>query len=261
MTEFLNISLSNNASINNDIRAVCQDIIEHYKKLIPNGPPLGQKPLHVIHNPSTPRTFVNGLPHYYTIGLTTNERLYDQIAYQFAHELSHIYCDPRITNWFIESICEMASLYFIEYLSVKWASNPPFPNWTNYSLKYKEYKEKRIREVENNLNITNADEFENIFQTILKTIDKPYERNSNTVIALKLLAIFKENSASWKLLPLIGQSTDKILSNGSFFENSIPNFDKLVKSSTNNEKEIAKSIKKLMKKRCIIRHHKTLRRK
>ncbi len=247
MTEFLNISLNNNASINNDVRAVCQDITEHYKTLIPNGPPLGLKLIYVIHNPSTPITFVNGLPDYYTIGLTTNERFYAQIAYQFSHELTHIYCDPRITNWFIESICEMTSPYFLEYLSNKWASTPPFSHWKEYSQKFEEYKQNRIKEVETNLKISTHGEFENKFQTVLKTIDKPYDRDSNTVIALRLLDIFKKNNNSWKLLPLIGQSADKILSDGSFFENSIPDFDKLINSSSANDKEIANNIKTLLK--------------
>jgi hypothetical protein len=112
MTKYLNVSISNNESINNDILTVCKEITEHYKTLVPNGPPLERKPLHIIYNPSTPITSINDLPQHYTIGLATNERFYAQIAFQFAHELTHIYCDPRITNWFIESICEMASLYF-----------------------------------------------------------------------------------------------------------------------------------------------------
>ncbi len=247
MTEHLNILLSNNAGINNDIFAVCRDITEHYKTLVPNGPPLGQKPLHVIHNPSTPIACINGLPHYYSIGLTTNERFYAQITYQFAHELTHIYCDPRITNWFIESICEMASLYFLDYLSNKWETQPPFENWKDYAIKFNEYKINRIEEVKTKLTISNETEFQNKFKSIIQIINEPYNRDNNTIIALQLIEVFKKDNTSWSLLPLVGLSTDKILTDGCFFENSTPDFDKLIATTTDNGKEIAKSIKKIMK--------------
>lgn len=247
MTEFLNISLSNNASINNDILAVCTGITEHYKILIPSGPPLGFKPLHVIYNPSTPITFVDGLPNYYTIGLTTNERYYAQIAYQFAHELTHIYCDPRITNWFIEAICEMTSLYFLEYLASKWQTNPPYENWKEYAERFNEYRRNRIEEVKNNLSISNSTEYQEKLESILMTINEPYNRDYNTIIALKIIDIFKKDKTSWTMLPFVGQATDKILMNGQFYEDSVPDFDKLINSLPKNVQEMAQNIKKLIK--------------
>lgn len=247
MTEHLNISLNNNASICNDIWAVCADVTEHYKSLVPQGTPLGAKPLYVVHNPSTPIAFVNGLPNYYSIGLTVNERLYNQIAYQFAHELTHIYCDPRITNWFIESLCEMASLYFLDYLADKWMTLPPFPNWTDYAPRFLEYKADRENEVKTSFGITDIDSLNNQFRTILTSISEPYNRNANTVIAIKLIDCFRDNKNFWKLLPIVGQATDKTLTEGCFFENSIPDFDKLIELSSGEIRELAEEIKRRIK--------------
>ena len=248
MTEQLNISLNNNASICNDIWTVCADITEHYKSLIPQGTPLGIKPIYVVHNPSTPFTFINGLPIFYSIGLTENERIYNKIAYQFTHELTHIYCDPRITNWFIESLCEMASLYFLEYLADKWTTTPPFPNWKDYAPRFLEYKANREIEVNASFEITDTDTLNNQFRTIVASINEPYNRNANTIIAIKLIASFKSNTNFWKLLPLVGQSTDKTLTEGCFFGHSTPDFDKLIELSLDKEiKELAKEIKRIIK--------------
>lgn len=246
MTEYLNISLSRDENINRDILVVCREITAQYKKLIPFGPPLGQKLLYVIYNPSMPITFLNGLPHYYMIGLTTNERYYTQIAYQFAHELTHIYCDPRITNWFIESICEMAALYFLDYLSIKWSTNPPFKHWRDYAMKFSDYKYNIIEEVKSKFSIKNDQELQSTFISIIRTINEPFNRNYNTIIALKLSKLFKDNNA-WLLLRHIGKSTDKILNDYSFYGNSTPDFDKLIAYSPDNIKNIARRIKSLMK--------------
>jgi len=182
-----------------------------------------------------------------SIGLTVNEGLYNQVAYQFAHELTHIYCDPRTTNWFIESICEMASLYFLEYLSNKWMTEPPFEYLKNYSAKFNEYKLNRIQKVKSNLSISDETKFQEKFTSILNTINEPYNRDNNTIIALRLLEIFKKNNIAWTLLPFIGYATDKNLVDGCFYENSIPDFDKLIATSPQNGKEIAENIKSLMK--------------
>jgi hypothetical protein len=248
MTDQLNISLNNDASICSDVKVVCTNITEHFKILVPEGPPLGLKPLFVIHNPSTPITFVNGLPHYYSIGLSENGRRYDQIAYQFAHELTHIYSDPRVTNWFIESVCEMASLYFLEFLAHKWMTSPPYPNWQNYASNFSDYGVNRIKEISASFKIAKTSDFDYQFKNITATISEPYNRNANTIIAIKLIDIFKKNTNAWKILPLLGKCTDKILSDGCFHENSIPDFGKLVSFVSAGERIIAEDLNKLFEK-------------
>lgn len=248
MKEYLTISLNTDASICSDIKAVCTDITDHFKILVPDGPPLGLKPLFVIHNPTTPITILNGLPANYSIGLTENGRLYNQIAYQFTHELTHIYCDPRVTNWFIESICEMASLYFLEYLANKWITSPPYPMWQDYASNFSDYGENRIKEVISSFKIANASDIDYQFKNITTTISEPYNRNANTIIAIKLIDIFKKNTNAWKILPLLGKCTDKILLDGCFHENSIPDFGKLVSFVSAGERIIAEDLNKLFEK-------------
>ena len=129
----LSVKLDQDGSLNDDIKAVLIGIIDKYENLVPQGPPLGYKEIEIM--PGGPMCTINFLPKYYQILLSSNakSRFYCQVAYQFAHELCHIYCDPRIFNRFIESICELSSLYFLEYLSNKWGIDPPYPHWKSYA--------------------------------------------------------------------------------------------------------------------------------
>ncbi len=246
MTGNLNITISQNNTLNNDIKAVCKDITEHYKILIPDGPPLGNNPLNVIYNSSSPITIVNGLPNNYIIGLNVDDRYYSQIVFQFAHELTHIYCDPRITNWFIESLCEMASLYFLEFMTDKWATDPPFPQWKEYAPNFLDYKNNYIIEVKRNLEITENTNLDEMLEDKLSILTGPTNRDVNTLIALYLLRIFKNNKNAWKLLPHIGQMTDKELVDNTFYSNSIPDFDKLLSLASREEKLIVEEIRKTL---------------
>jgi hypothetical protein len=101
--------------------------------------------------------------------------------------------------------------------------------------------------VKTNLAITNDTNFQEKFVSILATINAPYQRDSNTVIALRLNDVFGNNDNSWSLLPLIGQATDKNLTDNFFVENSTPDFDKLICTSTDSERKVAERIKALMK--------------
>lgn len=199
----LEISLINNESINNDFGVVFRDILNKYRILIPIGPPLGYKKIKVkLDKEKGPMCVTNYLPYHYLIllNLTIESRYYNQATYQFAHELCHIYCNPYVSNRFIESICMMSSWYFLDYLHAKWLKNPPYPNWKSYAQRFIDYKNREIEKIDLNL-----DEYSDV-RNILKLIEnKNYssdnERNLQRIAAETLLQIFQKSKKSWLLLP------------------------------------------------------------
>ncbi|MDG1356403.1 MAG: hypothetical protein P8P90_09190 [Opitutales bacterium] len=82
------------------------------------------------------------------IKLGTKNRNWCQYVFQFAHELGHIICGFKQGNqsnqWFEESLCEAASLYALQRLSVVWNTSPPYPNWQSYAPEFAKYRIGRI---------------------------------------------------------------------------------------------------------------------
>ena len=77
------------------------------------------------------------------VKLNTGGRHWAQMVYQFAHEMTHILCDyddkHRPTKWFEESLCETASLFVLRKMAQTWKTNPPYPNWKDYSASLDAY--------------------------------------------------------------------------------------------------------------------------
>ena len=77
-----------------------------------------------------------GNPHAgFDIHLSTNENLWCQITYQFAHELCHVLAQyqphQHVNQWFEEVLCETASIYCLDRIALACANgNPPHP-WLN----------------------------------------------------------------------------------------------------------------------------------
>ena len=198
----LSVKLDQDGSLNDDIKAVLIGIIDKYENLVPQGPPLGYKEIEIM--PGGPMCTINFLPKYYQILLSSNakSRFYCQVAYQFAHELCHIYCDPRIFNRFIESICELSSLYFLEYLSNKWGIDPPYPHWKSYAQNFATYKTERINTIR--LDLKEYSDIRNIMKETGQ-LDSVEERNLQLIAAKELLPIFQGDSKAWLLLADFGR--------------------------------------------------------
>jgi len=110
---------------NESIALVIDQIADEFSRQIPEGPPLGFKPVVLINALYYDHRIYWPLHHdYYKIGLDVAHFTFCKAAYQISHELTHIYCDPRIVNWFIEIICHVTSFYFLDFLSEKWENQP-----------------------------------------------------------------------------------------------------------------------------------------
>lgn len=215
MEMFTNISvkLSNDPAVNGDLTAVVESAIGEYEKLFTMLPPAGVRPIQVQYDPAKgPLIDSTSNTDIYNILLTVNGRFYNQVVYQLAHELCHITADPRRSNWFTESCCELASLIVLDKLSMVWDIEPPFINWKSYAPTFKQYAQKHIEEMtkvefqDSRLPdmkrlrtwlFTKADSFKSI----------PNDRPRNTIIALIMRPVFKEINNCWDTISFLGQAS------------------------------------------------------
>ncbi len=71
------------------------------------------------------------------IYLTASERKWDQLAYQFSHELCHHVFNTLDNNndpygWLEESFCELASIVVMRNMAKRWKFNYPFTHAGGY---------------------------------------------------------------------------------------------------------------------------------
>lgn len=124
------------------------------------------------------------------IVLNANIIYWCQVAYQYCHELCH-YCISGYTSqkfkWLEESICELASVYFMDILAERWATNIIFPE---YSTHIKNYAQNVLSNDQcaqfNLIDLTNNSE---IFNMMAKN---QYYREYNRTVAKALLNVFKK---------------------------------------------------------------------
>ena len=126
---------------------------------------------------------------------------WSQFAYQFAHEFCHILTNygPKTTKknkWFIESICEMASVFAMRRMADTWRTAPPYPNWKSYAPHLKTYAD-------------GARVTDGLRQTPGGTLAAWYRRNAealrknstlrakNKVVANELLELFEADPQAW----------------------------------------------------------------
>ena len=91
----------------------------------------------------------------YLVLLNVQDRRWDQFAYQFSHELCHIFSnydqrpigdDPasRGHQWFEETLCEAVSLATLKRVASAWETSPPRAGWEGYAPAFREYAERLL---------------------------------------------------------------------------------------------------------------------
>jgi len=209
----INVNLSNDPGVNNNLAAVVISTLEEYKKIYFAPPPAGIRPIHIIYDPvNGPMTDSTKDTDKYYVLLTVNGPYYAQVAYQLAHEMCHIFVDPRRSNWFIESCCELASLIILDKLSVVWDIAPPFDYMKSYAPAFKQYSQEYIKTT--TINIFNSECFPDsdrlkiwLTETSNTLKAMPLDRPRNAIIALMLRPIFEESNNGWDALRFLGQAS------------------------------------------------------
>ena len=145
------------------------------------------------------------------IQLAATDGRWAQFAYQFAHELCHVLqgFERLIGNpsqWFHETVCELASLFTLRRMAETWPTNPPYLNWASYSASLESYAEERIQRPEHRLpsDLTVSNWLTKEEQVLRQD---PYQRDKNGIVAGLLLPIFESDPSGWSSVRSFPTST------------------------------------------------------
>jgi hypothetical protein len=131
-----------------DIQAVLSSVAE---VLAPNFPRHASARVVVAYSKAGPRVLARkSSDGAHVVLLNAQDRRWDQFAYQFSHELCHIFSnydqrpigdDPvsRGHQWFEETLCEAVSVVTLKRLAAAWKSSPPYAGWQDYASAFREY--------------------------------------------------------------------------------------------------------------------------
>ncbi len=136
------------------------------------------------------------------IYLSADGTYWCQYAYQFSHE----YCHFQITRdvappfrWFEETICELASYFFLFLADISWSDSPPYPHWRSYASSFSVYVNNAMMKAEPfDTNFT--DESNDILLYLMGNCE---DRCKNAYIAKLLLPIFQSDPTLWSVVPLL----------------------------------------------------------
>lgn len=143
----------------------------------------------------------------YLVELSAQDGRWYLFAYQFSHELCHIYSnyDNRISlngeavsanQWFEESLCEAAALYTLRRLAATWETSPPSKKWIGYAETFARFSERLFSEPHRQLppNHSLAAWYRE-HQEELRA--NPYLREQDEVVSNLLLGLFEQNPDDW----------------------------------------------------------------
>lgn len=145
---------------------------------------------------------------YRIILLATADRYWCQYAYQFAHEYCHYQIQDKVPlnlKWFEESLCELASYYFLPLITELWKKNPPYTGWDSYADRFSTYVLNDQKKAESfDLDLASN-------PTMLKYLAaNEYDRGKNAYVATAIMPIFIENPSLWSTVPLLGGIPDDL---------------------------------------------------
>jgi len=192
-----------------DIAALLDSVItDFYSNLdigkIPTMPVLVLSTL--TRNPPTSNPEIIKTGNLVLIYLSTQDLLWSQYSYQFSHELCHYVIDIDFPpkngrfGWFEESLCELASLFTLNKMSITWQTNPPYASWTWYSASLKTYVDDLTSKSENTI-AKRTNEW--LAKNLTELYKDRYKRAENLIIAVKLLPFFTATPDLWKTIQFI----------------------------------------------------------
>lgn len=147
---------------------------------------------------------------------TAGNTYWAQNAYQLTHELCHYFIKKKATkydnSWLEESICELASIYFLSEIAVSWSISDDIKK-SSYSSSITDYVSDLLNPTINvdlkYLGIKGSTLYEEMNSDT-------YIRDKNNFIANKLLPIFQMTPSLWEDVYLIRKFNIKDLN--SFFD-------------------------------------------
>lgn len=149
--------------------------------------------------------------------LNVRDARWDQFAYQFSHELCHIFSnyDERPINskpgarehqWFEETLCEAVSIVALRHLASSWRTSPPHAGWQDYAPAFSDYAQRLLRESHRHL--ASADSITDWYmrhQAALET--NPYLRRENELLATLLVELLESTPGSLEAIGYLNLET------------------------------------------------------
>ena len=160
----------------------------------------------------------------YLVLLNVQDTRWDQFAYQFSHELCHVFTNferreighgeiARDHQWFEETLCETVSIFTLKQVASSWERSPPYPQWKNYAPAFREYAEQLLSENHRRLPLNKSiDEWYRENQEELKS--NPYLREKNELLASSLLPLLENTPGSLQAIGFL--NLDKLSFDKSF---------------------------------------------
>ena len=170
--------------------------------------PIQQSPEAVIEFTDA-KTYPETLRSQKIIYLTSEPDYWANTCYQLAHEMCHYMIPGDVVStlrWLEESICELASCYFLLEFSKYWkrlgVSITSSRTGAPYYLALEEYVKNTLEKIHS----LNLNSFCSQSPEILQTLEKfCYCRETNRNIALRLLPIFQHFPEVWHAVPLLSE--------------------------------------------------------
>lgn len=134
------------------------------------------------------------------IYVTAVDIYWAQIIFQYSHELCHLLIEepiPEQFKWFEESLCDLASIYFLHESEENWPSF--FPDQPDYQEKIRKY----IFNLSPGEKFPLKELFDNQSEHSTYMKMHRYDRDKNRYIAHSLFTIFKGSPQLWKSVPLL----------------------------------------------------------
>lgn len=215
----LAVNLSDERVLNRHLEAAVRLTVKEFTNLFSARPPAGTFPISVFLQPGGegPITRITTDPNVYQIGLDLEvyRRPYNQLIFQLGHELCHVFADPRRSNWFVESCCEMMSQVILRRMSEAWKKVPipgPYVDKLSDARKIKKYAEDRIleatAEVFQTESLPDFAQLHEWFITVKGSLQHdPKDRQRNIIIAEMLRPVFKKSATNWDALRFLGQAS------------------------------------------------------
>ena len=184
----------------NDIRILLENVASHIERELRD--PFSEM-IRVMNRPGeeSPRAFFRRPGDAaYDVNLTAKNRQWSQFAYQFGHEFCHVLsghdrlrCNPN--NWFHESLCELSSFFILRRMAERWPTDPPYPNWADYSSSLADYAQSVADEYENGAPNESFDAWLMANENGMRQNSELRDRNG--LVALTLLPVFEQTPQGW----------------------------------------------------------------
>lgn len=175
--------------------------------LTPYFPRRARERVSVTFSPDGPRVlFAKSSDGAHRVLLNVQDTRWDQFAYQFSHELCHIFTNyehraigtgPVAADhqWFEEALCEAVSLFVLNRMSSSWEQSPPHASWRAYAPAFREYAQRLLDNPRRYL--PPGQSFDEWFQRRYDALERnPYSREENAIVATKLLAMLERTPGS-----------------------------------------------------------------